>query len=198
MPRYLWAECVSHECWVLNSLSTRALDFKSPHKVRYGKPRNIAGLPEWGAPCYVFDDMGKLSPNAERVHWMGYDSVLPTKGHCVYWPMRRKVTSEAAVRFLREEPGEGEAIEDTVDGGHMLWDDPDETETEEDEAAQPEADADPSASSDIVADLPPAAPLLQLDDPPAPAPLAPNPNRKRSPHMLSGIDMSQIVDGPRA
>ncbi|EJD33718.1 hypothetical protein AURDEDRAFT_147612 [Auricularia subglabra TFB-10046 SS5] len=44
-------------------------DGKSPYEMRFGKPRDISGVSEWGAPCYAYV-FGKLEPNAERVYWL--------------------------------------------------------------------------------------------------------------------------------
>ena len=63
----LWGEAVRHCCWLLNSLTTRTLNGKSPYKMRYSVPRDIKGLPEWGASCYVYDKGHKLAWQGEKV-----------------------------------------------------------------------------------------------------------------------------------
>ncbi|EJD44091.1 hypothetical protein AURDEDRAFT_125388 [Auricularia subglabra TFB-10046 SS5] len=69
--------------------------------MRYGEPRDISGVPEWGAPCYVFDlNTGKLENNAERVYWLGYDDTTPTKGHRLWSKSKHKnlILDEPRVR----------------------------------------------------------------------------------------------------
>jgi len=150
---------------------------KSTYEMRYGKPPDMIGVPEWGAPCYIFDHKaGKLDPHAEHVRWMGFDVVTPTKGHQVYSPKSGTICVELAVRVLRLEPDKEEEVFE-VNTPTVLWEEvaPSADPGKDGAGSLPEQvggevdeDDGSAASGSVNGPRTPPQPLAQLQPLPAP------------------------------
>ena len=117
LPRFLWAKAVHHDVWLHNHTPTCGLnELKTPHEVATGDKPDLSQLCEWGAIVWIKRlDAGKLDPRAEEAHFVGYDK--ESKGFCIYWPNKCKVSVERDMYFNKNqalEPDEAsiEGVED--------------------------------------------------------------------------------------
>jgi transposase InsO family protein len=115
LPKFLWAEAVSHAVYLRNRTWTRAIGIATPHELLTGRKPNIASLQPWGHKVRVHDTGGsKLDGRSKVGRWVGFDP--DTKdGHRIYWPDKQSVSVERSVKFnfddemvVRILPREGE------------------------------------------------------------------------------------------
>ena len=115
LPKFLWAEAVSHAVYLRNRTWTRAIGNTTPYELLTGQKPNLEGLQPWGCKVRVHDNGGsKLDGRSKVGRWMGFDP--DTKdGHRIYWPEKRSVSIERSVKFnfddevvVRVPPLEGE------------------------------------------------------------------------------------------
>ena len=93
----LWAKAVNHSIWIRNREPSRASpEFKLPiEKATTCKP-DLRGLLEWGTQVWVKNlQAGKLDPQAKEGCFVGYNN--KSKGYCVYWPGKNRVSVERNV-----------------------------------------------------------------------------------------------------
>jgi len=97
LPKFLWAEAVSHSVWLRNRATTSANpDGKTPLEMATGKTPVLTHLQEWGTPVWVKTlKAGKLEPRAAEGRFVGYDG--ESTGYRVYWPSKRSVSIERDV-----------------------------------------------------------------------------------------------------
>jgi hypothetical protein len=101
LPKFLWAEAVSHAVWLKNRSPMKALNGKTPlEAIGDGKP-DLSSLHEFGATVYVRVEAKKLDARGEEAKFVGYDK--ERKGYRVYWPLKRLVTVERNVKFCPDE-----------------------------------------------------------------------------------------------
>lgn len=60
MPNYLWGESVRHSTYLINRISTRALDGQTPYEALKGRKPNINHLRIFGCLCYAKVEKIKL------------------------------------------------------------------------------------------------------------------------------------------
>jgi len=98
LPRFLWEEAMKHTTWLQNRTPTRALNGKTPYKLKNKIKPYLGGIQEFGVAAYVKDlNTGKLESRAQITCFVGYDS--ESKGYRIYWPQKRSVTVERNVVF---------------------------------------------------------------------------------------------------
>ena len=98
LPKFLWAEAVTHAVYLKNRTSTRALDNKTPYEMLYDNKPDLAHLPEWGVKVWVHDNTGtKLDARSQVGYWVGYEEA--SNAHRIYWPGKRTVSVERSVKF---------------------------------------------------------------------------------------------------
>ena len=99
LPKFLWADAVSHTVYIRNHTWTRAIGNTTPYEVLNGQKPNISGLQPWGCKVRVHNEgETKLDGRSKIGRWLGFDP--DTKdGHRIYWPERRSVSIERSVRF---------------------------------------------------------------------------------------------------
>jgi hypothetical protein len=101
LPKFLWAEAISHAVWLKNRLQMKALDGKTPlEAIGDGKP-DLSSLHKFGATMYVRVEAKKLDARGEEARFVGYDK--ERKGYRMYWPLKRLVTVERNVKFHPDE-----------------------------------------------------------------------------------------------
>ena len=89
---------MKHIEWLKARSPHRALDGKTPYKMKHNKKPHLGGIHEFGAAAYVKDlKAGKLDSRAQLGRFVGYDS--ESKGFRIYWPNERSVTVEWNVIF---------------------------------------------------------------------------------------------------
>ena len=123
LPKYLWAEAISHCVWIWNRTGTHALKGMTPLEAAMGKKPDLRNLHEWGCKVWVkIDGRKKLSPKGDEARFVGYDTA--SKGYRVYWPGKRRVSIERNVVFA--EGGRPDAADATVqvEGEHRPHDAP--------------------------------------------------------------------------
>ena len=116
LPKFLWAEAVSHAIYLRNRTWTRAIREATPFELLNGSKPNLADLHPWGCKVRVHDATGsKLDGRSKIGRWVGFDPETKD-GHRIYWPEKQTVSVERSVRFNFEEeiaihvpPLEGEA-----------------------------------------------------------------------------------------
>jgi hypothetical protein len=81
LPKYLWAEAVSHAAFMKNSLPTSSITGGiNLCKRATGKEPELTGLIPWGSRVWTIQkDAGKLESKAKEGQWVGFDS--KTRGH---------------------------------------------------------------------------------------------------------------------
>ena len=101
LPKFLWAEAVSHAVYIRNRTWTRAIGDTTPYELLNGRKPSVKGLQPWGCQVRIHDggeDKSKLDGRSKIGRWMGFDP--DTKdGHRIYWPEKRSVSVERSVRF---------------------------------------------------------------------------------------------------
>ena len=99
LPKFLWAEAVSHAIYLRNRTWTRAIGYTTPYELLYGTKPNMEGLQPWGCKVRVHDTGGsKLEARSKVGRWVGYDPETKD-GHRIYWPDKRSISIERSVKF---------------------------------------------------------------------------------------------------
>jgi hypothetical protein len=99
LPKFLWAEAVSHAVYLKNRTWTRNIGNTTPYEILYGHKPNISNLHPWGCKVRVTLKVdSKLEGRSFVGRWMGFDEQTKD-GHRVYWPEKRKVSVERNVKF---------------------------------------------------------------------------------------------------
>ena len=99
MPKFLWAEAVSHAAYLKNRTWTRTIGYTTPYEILYGRKPNVSNLHPWGCKVRVSREVdSKLESRSFVGRWMGFDEES-RDGHRVYWPEKRKVSVERNVKF---------------------------------------------------------------------------------------------------
>jgi hypothetical protein len=89
----MWGEAVCHVVWLMNRMSTKAVDGMTPYKAAFGKKPDLQHVREWGEKVWVHIEGGnKLGRHVKEGRWLGIDE--QSKGFCIYWPDKRTVTTE--------------------------------------------------------------------------------------------------------
>ena len=87
-----------HTTWLQNRTPARALDGKTPYKMKHKTKPYLGGIQEFGVAAYVKDmKAGKLDARAQQGHFVEYDS--ESKGYRIYWPTKRSITVERNIVF---------------------------------------------------------------------------------------------------
>lgn len=76
LPKFLWAEAVSHAAYLRNHAPTRALDGMTPEEAWTGQKPDVSHLREFGCPVWVRDEdqnLSKLSPRANEFIFVGFE-----------------------------------------------------------------------------------------------------------------------------
>jgi hypothetical protein len=99
LPKFLWAEAVSHAVYLRNRTWTRAIGNATPYELLNGSKPDLKLIQPWGCKVRVHDTGGsKLDARSKVGRWVGFDP--DTKdGHRIYWPDRRTVSVERSVKF---------------------------------------------------------------------------------------------------
>ena len=103
LPSNLWAEAVLHSVWIKNHVPTRTLDEDETlyEKGTRNKP-DLSQIYEWGLTVWIKKlETNKLEEKAEKGHFVGFDK--DSKGYCVYWPSKKKVSIECDIYFNKDE-----------------------------------------------------------------------------------------------
>jgi len=80
----------------MNWTSTKAVTGQTPYEAAFGKKPNLQEVQEWGNRVWVHVEEGnKLGGRVRKGRWMGLDE--HSKGVCIYWPDKRKVSVERNV-----------------------------------------------------------------------------------------------------
>jgi hypothetical protein len=99
LPKFLWAEAVSHAIHLRNRIWTRAIGNSTPYELFTGSKPDLGGVQPWGCKVRVHDTGGsKLDARSRVGRWVGFDP--DTKdGNRIYWPEKRSITVERSVKF---------------------------------------------------------------------------------------------------
>ena len=99
LPKFLWAEAVSHAVYLKNRTWTRTIGNTTPYKILYARKPNIGNLHPWGCKVRVHREVdSKLESHSFIGRWMGFDEDT-RDGHRIYWPEKRKVSVERNIKF---------------------------------------------------------------------------------------------------
>ena len=99
LPKFLWAEAISHAVFLKNQTWTRTIGETTPFELLNGRKPNLKHLHPWGCKVRVHDITGsKLDGQSSIGQWMGFDEETKD-GHRVYWPEKRTVSVERSVKF---------------------------------------------------------------------------------------------------
>jgi hypothetical protein len=111
LPKNLWAEAVSHHVWIRNRVPTRSLHHdKTPLQVATDRKPDLSNIRPWGCKAWVKRlDVGKLEPRTVPCHFVGINS--ESKGFCIYWPGKNRVSIERDVYFNENEVLDHEEVQ---------------------------------------------------------------------------------------
>jgi hypothetical protein len=99
LPKFLWAEAMSHAIYLRNRTWTRAIGNTTPYKLLNGRKPDLTGIQPWGCKVRVHDtDGSKLDSRSKVGHWVGFDPNTKD-GHRIYWPEKRSISVERSVKF---------------------------------------------------------------------------------------------------
>jgi len=99
LPRFLWGEAAHHVVWLMNRVSTKAVEGKTPHEAVFGVKPNLKDLREWGEKVLIrVEDGNKLGGRVHEGRWIGMDT--QSKGARIYWPNKQTVTVERNVNYI--------------------------------------------------------------------------------------------------
>lgn len=74
LPKFLWAEAVSHAIYLCNHTWTRAIGNATPYELLNGQKPNMAGLHPWGCKVQAHNTEGsKLDGRSKIGWWVGFD-----------------------------------------------------------------------------------------------------------------------------
>ncbi|CAH9135713.1 unnamed protein product [Cuscuta epithymum] len=100
LPKQFWAEAVNTAVYLLNRISTKSLDNKTPYEAWSGYKPKLDHLRVFGSPCYTHvPDVkrDKLDARAVVGIFIGYSSI--TKGYRVFSLKTKKVEVSRDVRI---------------------------------------------------------------------------------------------------
>ena len=101
LPKGLWEEVLMYAVWLKDQMSTKGLEQGTPYKALTGNKPDLAHLNEWVQKVWVhYGASSKLDGQAKEAHWIGSNS--ETKGHCIFWPNRPRVSVECKVKFKHD------------------------------------------------------------------------------------------------
>ena len=99
LPKFLWAEAVTHAVYLKNRTWTCTIGNTTPYEILYGQKPNLANIQPWGCKVRVHRPVkSKLEDRSQIGRWMGFDEETKD-GHRVYWPGKRRVSVERNVKF---------------------------------------------------------------------------------------------------
>jgi len=99
LPRFLWGEAARHVVWLMNRVSTKAIEGKTPFEAVFGSKPNLREIREWGEKVLVrTEDGNKLGGRVLEGRWIGMDP--QSKGARIYWPDKQTVTVERNIYYL--------------------------------------------------------------------------------------------------
>jgi len=98
LPKSLWGEAAHHVVWLLNRMTTKAINGMTTYEATFGKKLNLSGVREWGDKVWVRVEAGdKLGGRVKEGRWMGIDK--QSKGVRVYGPDKHNVTVERNIYY---------------------------------------------------------------------------------------------------
>ena len=75
LPKFLWAEAISHAVYLKNRTWTRAIGETTPYELLNGQKPNLGNLHPWGCRVRVHNTGGsKLDGRSSVGRWMGFDA----------------------------------------------------------------------------------------------------------------------------
>lgn len=87
LPSFIWGEAVHHSIYVLNHLSTRVLNGRTPYEMWSGKKPNLAHIKVFGCTAYMKIPMVHVKKLDDRSTLVVYLEREPgTKGNPLYDP----------------------------------------------------------------------------------------------------------------
>ena len=103
LPKFLWAEAISHAIYLRNRTWTRAIGETTPYELLNRNKPNLADIQPWGCKVRVHDVEGsKLDARSKVGRWVVFDPNTKD-GHHVYWPEKSSITVERNIRFNFDE-----------------------------------------------------------------------------------------------
>ena len=101
LPKKFWAEAVNTAVFLLNRLSTRALQNKTPYEAWHGYKPSLQNLKIFGCLCFTYVPQvrrDKLDKKAEAGIFVGYINVR--KGYRVFQPQTEKEIVSRDIKFI--------------------------------------------------------------------------------------------------
>jgi hypothetical protein len=115
VPKKLWCEAVMTATYLMNMMSTRVLDYKTPIKCLTDKNTYVVPPKVFGCSCFVKDyrpSVSKLDPRALKCIFVGYSG--KQKGYKCWYPSKRRMFVSMDVVFREHEPYYGGLVDLTV------------------------------------------------------------------------------------
>ena len=93
LRQFLWGEAAQHVVWLMNWMSTKAVDGMTPYEAAFRKKPDLRNVCEWGECVWIWTENGdKLGGHVREGQWIGIDE--QSKGVWVYWPDKTIVSVE--------------------------------------------------------------------------------------------------------
>ena len=58
LPKSLWGEAVHHVVWLMNCMSTKAVNGKTPFEAAFRKKPDLRNVREWGENVWIYTEGG--------------------------------------------------------------------------------------------------------------------------------------------
>jgi hypothetical protein len=167
MPKFLWAEALNYATWLKNCLPSHSTPGKTPYELVNKSKPNLALAHEFPVYVHVITG-GKLEARAEEATFVRVDQ--ESKGYCIWWAGKQKVSIERNVTFPPMGPITVRLIDNPDIGELGIIDVP----------AAPTVPGTPQSNVQPVKHPPPLMPTTSLRSPtPLPPPAAPRITRVR-------------------
>jgi hypothetical protein len=135
VPKHLWGQAVLIATYLINRMSSRVLDWKSPIEMLRGKNQEVIPLKTFGCVCFVQDNkpnVGKLDPKAVKCVFVGYSATQ--KGYVCWSPIEKRLFVSMDVTFRELEPYYSTQVaspfDDSLDTGGMRREGEDDSSSE--------------------------------------------------------------------
>lgn len=123
VPKFLWSEAVMTATFLINHMSSRILNMKSPCELLLGENKLVIPPKVFGCTCFVRNhrpSVTKLDPRAVKCIFIGY----PTgqRGYKCWSPCERRTFVSLDVTFWESNPfyGEKTDLSDVFEGVDQL------------------------------------------------------------------------------
>ena len=103
MPKKLWAKAANTIIYLLNKMSTSALQKRTPFEARFGYKPDLQHFKTFGCLCFTYVSqvkIDKLDRKAKPKVFIRYNS--PSKTYRIFQPQNEKILVSKYVNFMED------------------------------------------------------------------------------------------------